>query len=238
MLFNHNSNGAVINNNGGGGQSQGSWGGADNHAADTMLSFFPWLLFGAILLMLAVWQFRRKNDDYAHAIVSTPRREVIDCHPAAAFSISAASPCRSEDRSVSQADIDPFGATFKGVQEAWGKQDINKLHRYLTPEMLSYFSLKLTEMSSQGVSNLVEDVSIAKITMVEAWTEDTMEYATARIAWTARDYVVRPELLHADPGYIVDGDPTALTEAEEVWTFARSVNGGHWVLSAIQQVAN
>ena len=107
------------------------------------------------------------------------------------------------------------------MQEAWGHGDLGRLRQVMTPEMLSYFSEELTRNTSEGVQNLVSDVRLLKGDITESWDEGDLEYATAHMQWSANDYVVRLGRSPGAPDYIVSGDPTRPTEAEEVWTFVR-----------------
>ncbi len=131
---------------------------------------------------------------------------------------------------VTQSDQTAFEAVLKAVQGAWGKADLATLRHYVTPEMLSYFSEELSENNSQGLENHVEDVEFIEGDVREAWSEGNLEYATVVMHWHARDWVSR-----TDSNAVVDGDPKNPGDAREMWTFARSP-GGHWLLSAIQQV--
>jgi predicted lipid-binding transport protein (Tim44 family) len=142
---------------------------------------------------------------------------------------------RGQDITVSDADLNAFQSLHAAIQEAWGHADLAQLRQLLTPEMLSYFAEELTKNSSQGVQNLVSNVNLVKADLTESWEEGDMQYATAHMRWTALDYTVRIGVTPSSPGALVSGDPRIPTEAEEVWTFARS-RGGHWLLSAIQQV--
>ncbi|MGH6988288.1 MAG: Tim44 domain-containing protein [Stellaceae bacterium] len=132
---------------------------------------------------------------------------------------------------VTQSDQTAFEAILKAVQGAWGKADLSTLRHYVTPEMLSYFSEELSQNQSEGVENHVEDVDLENGDVREAWSEDNLEYATVMLSWHARDWTVRNDGSNA----VVDGDPNKPSEAQELWTFARSPSG-HWLLSAIQQV--
>src|SRR4029077_17947624 len=76
------------------------------------------------------------------------------------------------------------------VQSAWTAGDLAQLKRYVTPEMLSYFSEELSRNASQGVENKVENVRLLKGDLLQAWREDRFEYATARLTWSAADYTV------------------------------------------------
>lgn len=142
---------------------------------------------------------------------------------------------RGRDIYVGDADLNAFQSLHAAIQEAWGWGDLGQLRQLLTPEMLSYFSEELTKNSSAGVQNLVANVNLVKAELTESWEEGDMQYATAYMRWTALDYTVRIGMPPSSPGALVSGDPRIPTEAEEVWTFVRR-RGGHWLLSAIQQV--
>jgi hypothetical protein len=136
---------------------------------------------------------------------------------------------------IGPSDQTAFEAVLQAVEGAWDKADLSTLRHYVTPEMLSYFSEQLADNNSQGIENRVEDVVFIDGDLHEAWSEGTLEYATVNMHWHARDWVNRTDKRDTEPGWLVDGDPHNPTEARELWTFARSP-GGHWLLSAIQQV--
>ncbi|HWD57752.1 MAG TPA: TIM44-like domain-containing protein [Stellaceae bacterium] len=142
---------------------------------------------------------------------------------------------RGRDISVSDADLNAFQSLHAAIQEAWGRGDLAQMRQLMSPEMLSYFSEELTRNASQGVENHVSNVSLVKAELTESWEEGDLDYATAYMRWTALDYTVRMGAAPASPGALVAGDPRVPTEAEELWTFVRR-RGGHWLLSAIQQV--
>jgi predicted lipid-binding transport protein (Tim44 family) len=137
---------------------------------------------------------------------------------------------------ISEADFNAWGDLLVGIQAAWSKGDLTTLRRYVTPEMLSYFAEELARNVSQGVENRVERVTLLKGDLQEAWSEGELEFATARLRWSAIDYMVAlPQGNGGGQEVIVRGNPSQATEATELWTFVRS-HGGRWLLSAIQQV--
>lgn len=141
----------------------------------------------------------------------------------------------SRELEVTQADYTAFEAILKAVQGAWSQGDLGTLRHYVTPEMLSYFSESLATNNSRGVENHVEQVELVNGDVREAWDEGAMQYATCLLHWRALDYTTRTDRKPGEPGWLVEGDPQRPSEAQELWTFARSP-GGHWLLSAIQQV--
>jgi predicted lipid-binding transport protein (Tim44 family) len=136
--------------------------------------------------------------------------------------------------SVTDADYAAFGDLLSNIQGAWTRSDLAELKRYVTPEMLSYFAEELSRNASQGLENRVENVTLVKGDLLEAWQEDGLEYVTAQMRWSAFDYMVRADRSARDPDYVASGTPAQAVEHAEVWTFVRS-RGGHWLLSAIQQ---
>ena len=136
---------------------------------------------------------------------------------------------------VSSEDESKFRQMLVDVQAAWSKQDLDALKRLTTPEMLHYFSDALSENTSKEIENRVEDVGVQQADVRETWTEDSKDYATVLLRWTARDYTVSLTKRRGEPGYLVDGDDQKPTDAAEAWTFMR-YRGGKWLLSAIQQV--
>ena len=142
---------------------------------------------------------------------------------------------RGRDITVSDADLNAFQSLHAAIQEAWGHGDLGQMRQLMTPEMLGYFSQELTRNASQGVQNLVSNVTLVKAELTESWEEGDLQYATAYMHWTALDYTVRVGAAPSSPGALVAGDARIPTESEEVWTFVRR-RGGQWLLSAIQQV--
>jgi predicted lipid-binding transport protein (Tim44 family) len=137
---------------------------------------------------------------------------------------------------ITSADKAAFQQLLIDIQTAWGRQDLGGLRRLVTPEMLDYFSTALAEQASQDIANHVEDVTLLRAEVQEAWTEGTTHYATTLLHWSARDYTVSLTKPRGDSGYLIEGSDEQPTETTEVWTFVRHQNG-KWLLSAIQQIA-
>jgi predicted lipid-binding transport protein (Tim44 family) len=125
-------------------------------------------------------------------------------------------------------DYQEFEQLLQNLQALWSRQDLNGLRALVTPEMLSYFAEQLAEQTSRGVRNEVTDVRLLQGDLAQAWAEQGREYATVAMRFSMID-VTRDA-----SGRIVDGSPTEHVTATELWTFIRS-QGGHWILSAIQQ---
>jgi predicted lipid-binding transport protein (Tim44 family) len=163
-----------------------------------------------------------------------PRGSLLDSSSIAS-SFGSSPPLRTVESEITAADKTAFQQLLIDIQTAWSKQDLAALRRFVTPEMLAYFSTALAEQASQEVENHVEDVVLTKADLEESWTEEGTDYATAKLQWTARDYTVSTSKQPGQPGYLVEGSDQTPTDTTELWTFMRHQQG-KWLLSAIQQV--
>jgi predicted lipid-binding transport protein (Tim44 family) len=199
---------------------------ADGSGFGGMLGMLLQFAVIAGLIWLAVSFFRRRS-----ALAGAP-----SLFPRPVGAMAAPAAIRDPvEIPIEEADFNAWGALLTGIQAAWTKTDLAAMRRYVTPEMLSYFSEELSRNVSQGVENRVEQVTLLKGDLQEAWSEGELEYATARLRWSAIDTMVSLPQSGGGQEVIVRGNPTQPVEATEMWTFVRS-HGGHWLLSAIQQV--
>jgi predicted lipid-binding transport protein (Tim44 family) len=140
------------------------------------------------------------------------------------------------DSEITKADKSAFQQSLIEIQTAWSKPDLSGLRKLVTPEMLEYFSTGLAEQASQEIANHVEDVVLQQADIRESWVENTVQYATVNLTWTARDYSVSTAKQPGETGYFIEGNRETPIETTEVWTFMRYQHG-KWLLSAVQQVA-
>ena len=152
--------------------------------------------------------------------------------PAGASSTTLSTP--TVDTEITSDDKRAFQQLLIDIQTAWSKQNLADLRRFVTPEMLSYFATALAEQTSLDIANHVEDVTLLRAEVQEAWIEGAVQYATIGLRWSARDYTVSLTKEQGEPGYLIEGSKETPTETHEVWTFMRYQNG-KWLLSAIQQ---
>lgn len=129
---------------------------------------------------------------------------------------------------VTPADFQAFEQLLRAVQAAWSAHDLTTLRGIASPEMTSYFAEQLSEQTSRGVRNTVNDVRLEGGDLSEAWAEPGREYATVAMRFSMID------VTRDGDGRVVDGSPNERVTATEVWTFLRAP-GGRWILSAIQQ---
>ena len=129
---------------------------------------------------------------------------------------------------ITPADYGQFEQALLDIQQAWSMQDLRSLARFATPEMVSYFSEQLTDLTSRNLRNVVSAVRMEHGDLSEAWSEGGREFATVAMRYSMID--VTTDLT----GRVVDGSPNERQTVTELWTFVRA-RGGSWLLSAIQQ---
>ncbi|WP_439580529.1 Tim44 domain-containing protein [Elioraea sp.] len=126
-------------------------------------------------------------------------------------------------------DLATFETALKDIQTAWSEADTATLARMLTPEMLGYVTDQLEEDARRGVRNRVSGLAFEEGDVSEAWREGVRDYATVAMRFSLTDVDVPAGAPPALPG------TTPHETVTELWTFVR-VQGGPWMLSAIQQI--
>ena len=129
---------------------------------------------------------------------------------------------------VTEADLSAFERALHEVQAAWSEADRDRLARLVTPEMLGYLTEQLDEDARHGVRNRVRDLAFEEGDVAEAWREGARDYVTVAMRYSLVDEDVPTSAPASVP---VTAPRTTVTE---YWTFVR-VQGGPWLLSAIQQ---
>lgn len=191
------------------------------------------LLFLMVLGAGAAYYFLKVRKTPAPDFSGITRSSAVAGSLLAESSAAALRPATT-DLDITTTDKAAFQQLLTDIQTAWSTQDLATLKRFVTPEMLTYFSAALAENTSQDVENHVEEVILGRADVREAWTEHATEYATVGLHWSAKDYTVSLKKQRGEPGYLTDGSDVTPAESSEVWTFMRFQNG-KWLLSAIQQ---
>lgn len=201
-------------------------------AADSspMAGMFGTLLQFALiggLIWLAVRFFRRRSQlAHADGPAAGYQREA----PAYAAGQATAQARVEKEFEPSGEDQDAFSRIITGVQTAWAEGNPVALRQLATPEVVGWMGEDLQRDQSNGVRNVVKDVQLLKGDVTETWREGNLDYATAVITFSSKDYMVR-----LDTGAVVEGDADKPVEATEAWTFVRGADA-EWRLSAIEQV--
>ena len=74
------------------------------------------------------------------------------------------------------------------MQAADSTEDIAKLRRVATPEVVSYFAEELSDNASRGVVNTISDIKLSQGDLAEAWREGDTEYASVAMRYASLDY--------------------------------------------------
>ena len=194
--------------------------------AAPMASMFGTLLQVALiggLIWMAVRLFRRRAQP-AGGMAEAP------AYQREAMTSSGGASRVAKEFEVDADDQAQFGRIIEGVQKAWSDGNPVALRQWVTPDVAGWIGEDLARDQANGVRNMVEDITLLKGDVSETWRENGMDYATAIITFSARDYVVRL----ADNA-VVEGDQHHPVETTEAWTFVRG-SGGSWALSAIEQM--
>jgi predicted lipid-binding transport protein (Tim44 family) len=168
------------------------------------------------------------NSSYANTPASDLRPAAGGAGFGAGFGLGGAAAAPSTPLEIGPSDYEAFERLLGEVQAAWSDEDVEKLHKLATPEMVSYFTADLAENKAQNDINKVSDVKLLQGDLSEAWREGNTDYASV-----AMRYALTDRTLERGTNRLVAGSETP-TEATEVWTFVRRP-GSDWELSAIQQ---
>ena len=179
-----------------------------------------------VRLAMSWWQ-RRNAPAYASTgagPASMPGQQQANYRSAMGFGLGSSAP----PLEIKPEDYEAFERLLGEIQSAWSNEDVSRLERLSTPEMVSYFARDLADNKARNAVNKVSDVKLLQGDLAEAWREGDADYATVALRFSLVD-----KTLDRNSGQMIAGSDQP-TEATEVWTFVRH-RGGNWELSAIQQ---
>jgi predicted lipid-binding transport protein (Tim44 family) len=130
---------------------------------------------------------------------------------------------------IGERDYAAFEQGLVEMQDAYSREDVAKIWTLATPEMAGYIQEELNDNAARGVVNKLSNVRLSQGDLSEAWREGATDYATVAMRFSITDV-----LLDKATGRVVEGDPSKIEDATELWTFRRD-QGGPWKVSAIQQ---
>ena len=129
---------------------------------------------------------------------------------------------------IQPADYEAFERLLGETQAAWSDEDMARLSRLATPEMVAFFERDMADNRARNQINKVSGTKLLQGDLSEAWREGDTDYASVAMRFSMVD-----RTLDRATGRLVGGSDQP-QEAVEVWTFIRP-RGGDWMLSAIQQ---
>jgi predicted lipid-binding transport protein (Tim44 family) len=131
--------------------------------------------------------------------------------------------------SLQPTDFQAFERALAAIQDAYSREDVAALSRFMTGEMAGRLSADLAANQQRGLRNDVSGTRLLQGDLSEAWREGATTYATVAMRFSAIDVMIE-----RSSGRVVSGDPVRPVEATELWTFRRE-GFGAWILSGIQQ---
>ena len=129
---------------------------------------------------------------------------------------------------IQPADYEAFERLLGETQAAWSDEDMTRLSRLATPEMVAFFERDMADNRARNQINKVSGTKLLQGDLSEAWREGDTDYASVAMRFSMVD-----RTLDRATGRLVGGSDQP-QEAVEVWTFVRP-RGSDWILSAIQQ---
>jgi len=129
---------------------------------------------------------------------------------------------------IQPADYEAFERLLGETQAAWSDEDMARLSRHATPEMVAFFERDMADNRARNQINKVSGTKLLQGDLSEAWREGDTDYASVAMRFSMVD-----RTLDRATGRLVGGSDQP-QEAVEVWTFVRP-RGSDWMLSAIQQ---
>ncbi len=115
---------------------------------------------------------------------------------------------------------------FEMILNAYADGDTKTLKNLLSPEVYSGFEHAIKEREAEGQTLQETLVGITKAELVEAYMDNRDAHVTVKFVSEQIS-----ALLDSD-GKVIEGDPSAVTEATDFWTFARSTKSRNpnWTL--------
>lgn len=206
----------------------------------SLMGFLGFLLQAALVFFVvrfALNWFRNRNQPATAGNAPQFDRQAMNVTPGmitpGAGGIAPASAmAQTQPLKLIEADFTAFERLLGEVQDAYSRADRNGLLMRATPEMVDVFGHDIGELAQRGLANQISNVKLLQGDLAEAWREQGAEYATVAMRFALTDVKVEKS-----SGRVVEGDPTRIEEATELWTFVRRPgdNPEGWRLSAIQQ---
>ena len=136
---------------------------------------------------------------------------------------------RAHDRSFEPKEfVAGARAAFETVLKAYSAADTKALGALLSPEVFAPFESAVKERLQKGEKLEVTLVSFRAADIIEAWMEGRDAHVTVKFV-TEQIFVLRDK-----DGQVLQGDPNAITDVTDIWTFARDTTSRdpNWSLVA------
>ncbi len=121
---------------------------------------------------------------------------------------------------------------FFKVQAGWMRRDITSYRHLLGEELAADYERQFAEMRALGHINKLESISIRKVEIVDAGTQDNEDFITVLFTANLLDYTINE---HSEA--VVEGSMTDPVKFAEEWTWARPVGTEAWKLEGLKVVS-
>jgi len=128
----------------------------------------------------------------------------------------------------SENNLQLFKSIFLKVQQSYSTGSNISLINLTTKEIYDYIQLSKSNTEDEGLTNVVEDVSVLSITNIDTFEIDGVKYQKCKIRFSMIDYT------EDSSGKVYHGSKETQEKAVEYWTF-KSNSKNYWVLCEIQQ---
>lgn len=222
MLFNSIGHGAGM---GGAGGLNGGGGGGSG------FGLFEMLLLGGIMYFAFRWWKARQPAVMGPAFDGTASYSSAAIHSAGPI-VDVPQPLIPASMNLESAlDPETAGDIFFRIQGAWTRRDLTSVASLIDADLLTTMNVDLTHLKDERQINRLENISVRKIELRDAWTELGAELATMRVLANMLDYNV-----DETTSQIVEGSDTVPVKFEEDWTFRRENGETNWKLAGISQI--
>ena len=144
----------------------------------------------------------------------------------------AAAEAAADDESFAVARVrEDAELLFRAIQAAWSRNDIERLHQFVAPELMKEWELRLKDFRRKGWRNRIEvkSVAAAYVGLVNR-AADEEDRVVVRIAAHVRDIVTQ-----RGGGLVTrtDSGGSEFVDLREWWTLGK--RDGKWILLSIEQ---
>ena len=179
----------------------------------------------------------RESDD---RVVTLPRREEDDPYREIDRMAPKSSELNRGLRAVQDASrevgfeprefLEGAKRAYEMIVNAYAEGDRNTLRSLLAPDVYEGFAAAIDAREQEGLSVRHSFVGIEEAVIESAAVRDGEAFVAVRLVSQVIQATVNKE------GEVVDGDPDAVSEVRDVWTFAREANSPdpNWLLVATE----
>ena len=145
------------------------------------------LIFQVVLIGFVLnWFLKRRRPATAGgygAAYEAPRDWQASAAPRPAASRASQRAGSKDEIGIGDADLGTFEQRLVELQDAYSREDFERLRRITTPEMMGYLAEELGSNATKGLRNEVFDVRLLSGDIAEAWRQGSDDYATVALRY-------------------------------------------------------